>query len=310
MADAVKRGRRSPNAPVAAAGGTAGVTWSVLTLAAEAGRAEELAAWARAAFKVEPVELLKPASDLAWVELYFDNDVAALLAARAVARHPLVRAQAVRLCRPRDWQRFWRRHFRTFRIGRLRIVPAWEQRGRLRGAVDVVVDPGLSFGTGSHFTTRFCLERIEALCRRDPPASMLDAGAGSAILAIAAACLGVRRALATDFDPLAVDQARVNVRVNGVARRVRVECGDLLAAFPEGRFELVCANLFGPLLMRLAPELAAASAGPLVLSGIREAEGDAVAAAFEAEGFAEEVRDGDGEWCGLQLRRAGAGLQR
>lgn len=282
----------------------ADITWSVVTLAADEPDAEAISDWARGAFGVEPVELRKPESRRVWIELYFENDVAALLAARAAAHHPRVRAHAVRLCRPRDWQRFWRHHFHAFRIGRLRIVPAWERRGPVRGAVDVVVDPGLSFGTGSHFTTRFCLERIEALCRRRPPADMLDAGAGSAILAIAAAKLGVRHALATDFDPLAVDQARANVRLNRVVRRVKVECADILEQPPKGRFALVCANLYGPLLMRVAGDLARVAAGPLVLSGIREAEGDAVAAVFEAQGFAEEIRDGDGEWCGMQLRRS------
>jgi ribosomal protein L11 methyltransferase len=157
----------------------------------------------------------------------------------------------------------------------------------------------MSFGTGDHITTRFCLEAIDRLCRPRPAASLLDAGTGSGILAIAAAKLGVPRIVAIDSDPLAVAQARENLRMNRVAGRVRLRTGDITSAAPLGRFDVVCANLFGGLLIRAAARLCRAARRRLVLGGIREIEADAVADAYAALGAREIERDGDGEWCGL-----------
>ena len=289
---------------------SAALTYSVVTVATDAAHGEALAEWIRGAFGVEPVELQKPGGARVWLDSYFEDDVSALLAARVAERHPLARGVSVRTCRPRDWQRFWRRHFPVRRIGRaLRIVPVWERAKtpKLRGMQDILVNPGLSFGTGTHFTTAFCLEQIEAVCREAPPASLLDVGTGSGILAIAAAKLGVRHVVATDFDAQALEQARENVRLNGVALRVELSVADITSAAPGDRYEVVCANLFGHLLIRCADVLVAATGGILILSGIREIEADAVAGAFAAHGLEEEVRDGDGEWCGLRFRVAGAG---
>ena len=282
-------------------------TYSVLTLEAVLADGEALADWARSAFGVEPVRLEKPGETRTWLDLYFEDDVRAMLAARAAARRPDVRGHALRLCRPRDWQRFWRRHFPVTRIGRrLRIVPVWSRARTpvLRGVRDLVINPGLSFGTGTHFTTRFCLERIEALCGgRRRPASMLDVGTGSGILAIAAAKLGVRRVEGTDHDALALDQARDNLRLNHVVRRVRLSVADVTREALPGRFDLVAANLYGGLLLQCAPAVAAACGQHLVLSGIREAEADAIAEVFALQELDEILRDGDGEWCGLEFRR-------
>lgn len=280
--------------------------YSVLTLEAALEDGESLADWARRAFGIEPVRLEKPGETRTWLDLYFEDDVRALLAARVAARRPEVRGHALRLCRPRDWQRFWQRHFPVTRISRrLRIVPVWK-RGRVRflcGVRDLLIHPGLSFGTGTHFTTRFCLERIDVLCGGRRPASLLDIGAGSGILAIAAAKLGVQRVAAIDHDAQALEQARENLRVNRVARRVRLAVADIAREPPPGRFEVIVANLYGGLLLQCAPAIAAACGRHLVLSGIREVEADAVAEGFEAQGFEETLRDGDGEWCGMEFQR-------
>jgi ribosomal protein L11 methyltransferase len=218
-----------------------------------------------------------------------------------------VRVAALRGVRARDWRRFWRRHFRAQAIGaRLAVVPAWQRasaRRRWPRRRAVVLDPGLSFGTGDHFTTRFCLEQIDARCAGRPPRSLLDVGTGSGVLAIAAAKLGVARVVATDHDPQALAAAARNARANRVAGRVRLEAADIAVRPPRGRFDIVCANLHGRLLAGAAPRLAAACRRVLVASGLREEEADAVAAAFAAEGLVERVRDGDGEWCGLVLER-------
>ncbi len=275
--------------------------YTVLTLETGAETAEALAERACAAFGVEPVQLLKPNAARAWVDLYFADGAAALLAARVVERWPDVWGQGIRAVAPQDWQRFWRRHFHARRIGEsLWIVPVWDRRTRPpRGARTIRMEPGLSFGTGDHFTTRYCLEAIERLCRSRAPRTLLDVGAGSGILAIAAARLGVRSVLATDNDLQALAQARKNAKRNRVLDRIRFRAADILASPPRKRFDAVCANLYGGLLIRAAEALTSAARDRLILSGIREAEADAVAEAYVARGAREIERDGDGEWCGM-----------
>ncbi len=275
---------------------------AVLTVETDASRAEALAAQLEARWQRPSVIVQRPLAERAWIELYFDRDIEAFLAAVAVRNWPGVRAAQPRVCRKRDWQSFWKDHFKIRDIGqRLRIQPIWEKRAvPPNGRARIWLDPGLSFGTGEHFTTRFCLEQLDRLCRVARIRSMLDVGTGSGILAIAAARLGVSRVCAFDYDPQAVAQARANARRNRVGARVRINARDLAASgLPKGRFDLVCANVYSRLLIEAAPALARAARAHVAMSGIREPELDGVAEAFLALGMRETVRDGDGEWGGL-----------
>lgn len=276
---------------------------TVLTLETTAARADPLAAELEARLRKPVVQLQRPGADHTWLELYFDHEVEALLAQRALARLPGVLGSGLRGCANRDWQSFWKHHFHAHDVGqRLRIVPVWEERtDRARGRLRLVLDPGLSFGTGEHFTTRFCLESIDRLCRKPLPASLLDVGTGSGILALAAARLGVRRVVAYDNDPLCLVHARANLRRNGLAGRVKLGTHDLLKDPPPGRFDVVCANVYGRVLMDAAPVLAGCTRRQLVLSGLREHELDGVADTFQALGGREVARDGDGQWGGLVM---------
>ncbi len=278
--------------------------WTVVTLLTRRGDAARVASWVRRASGLEPVTLLKPRDTRAWIDLYLPpgRDAAPLMA--AARRRAGVLATATRLFVQGDWQRRWQARFPPLRIGRLRIVCGRDAGRRARGTVQIRLDPGLSFGTGHHFTTRFCLERISELCRgRDRPKTVLDLGTGSGILAIAAVRLGVLRVTAADNDAAAVEQARENARRNRAADRIRFEVADVLRRPPGGRYDLVVANLYGRLLARAAAALAAVTRRYLVVSGLREEEGDEVAAALAAEGLEEVLRDGDGEWCGMEFRR-------
>jgi ribosomal protein L11 methyltransferase len=275
---------------------------AVLTIETNARRAEALAARLEARWQHPPVIVQRPFADRAWIDLYFDRDIEAFLAAVAIRNWPGVRAAQPRVCRQRDWQSFWRDHFKIRDVGRrLRIQPVWEKRAALpKGRKRIWLDPGLSFGTGEHFTTRFCLEQIDRLSAGGRARSVLDVGTGSGILAIAAARLGVPRVVAIDYDPQAVAQARANARLNRIGTRVRFAVRDFAAkGLPKGRFDLVCANVYSRLLTDAAPALARAARAHVVLSGIREAELDGVADAYLALGMRETVRDGDGEWGGL-----------
>lgn len=257
--------------------------------------------WIAEAFGHPTVQLTRPNSRQAWIEVYFDNHAAAALAAEVVRARRGVRGAIVRVTRTHDWLTFWKHHFKPVNIGdRLRICPVWEKKAaRVKGRETILVDPGLSFGTGEHFTTRFCLEMVDRLCQNSAPVSMLDVGTGSGILAIAALKLGCRRALGTDNDATALEQAVKNAALNGVADRLKLKVQDITAASPRIRYDLVCANILAPVLQQVAPALVAVTRRHLVLSGIREMELDSVAEPYLQQGGREIGRDGDGEWGGL-----------
>lgn len=190
-----------------------------------------------------------------------------------------------------SWQDAMRAFHRPIDVGgRLRVRPPWE--GPVPGVLDVVIDPGMAFGTGQHATTRGCLE----LMLRVPPGPALDAGCGSGVLAIAARRLGWGPVTAVDADPLAVEATLANARANGVALNVaRREIGrDPLPAVP-----VVLANLTADLLAVLADALEDAPPRRAVLSGLRPAESRAVEERFAALGLRlADRRDAD-DWSAL-----------
>ena len=185
----------------------------------------------------------------------------------------------------RLWEMDWRVHFQPVRSGRsLVVVPPWD-RGTHAGRTRVVIHPGMAFGTGQHATTLGCLEALEGLAV-PPPASALDVGTGTGVLAIALAKLGVKKVLGIDLDPQAISAARGNVRRNAIGGRVRLACAPLERAVPAprtgGGYPLVVANLYVDVLVDLAWALAArvAPGGHLVTSGVLRSQQARVRAAY------------------------------
>ncbi|HVR36626.1 MAG TPA: 50S ribosomal protein L11 methyltransferase [Methylomirabilota bacterium] len=179
----------------------------------------------------------------------------------------------VRTIPRQDWSESWKHHFKPIEIGeRLLLKPGWSRRKPRPGQAVVVLDPGLSFGTGQHATTRFCLRELVARRKSGKPQALLDIGTGSGILAIAAAKLGYQPVDAFDFDPESVRAARANSETNCTADLIRIERRDLrkLPIRAARRYDVVCANLLLDLLLeeririlnRLAP------GGILILAGI------------------------------------------
>jgi ribosomal protein L11 methyltransferase len=156
---------------------------------------------------------------------------------------------AIKRLRRENWAESWKRHFPPIEVGRrLLIKPGWSRRRARPGQRVVILDPGLSFGTGQHPTTMFCLQQL-ARCRRHGVAqSLLDIGCGSGILAIAAAKLGYSPVWAIDNDPEAVCASRHNIKRNNV--RVVVRRADLtrLPLASRRRYDVICANLICDLL--------------------------------------------------------------
>jgi ribosomal protein L11 methyltransferase len=166
----------------------------------------------------------------------------------------------------------------------------------------VVIDPGLSFGTGQHPTTRFCLEQLTAAHCPGFRQSFLDVGTGSGILAIAAAKLGYGPVRALDFDPAAVRVAKENAKKNGV--KVVVAKEDITELAPKSaRYDVVCANLTADLLENCPGTLKrlVKPAGRLVLAGILRTQIDSVQKCFEKRGFSVTARSSQGEWESLAL---------
>lgn len=200
--------------------------------------------------------------------------------------------------RAQDWAESWKRHFQPLEIAqRLLVRPSWSRRRAKRGQAVVVLDPGLSFGTGQHPTTRFCLRQI-ADSRGVEGQSFLDIGTGSGILAIAAAKLGYSPVEAFDFDPTAVRIARQNAGKNHAQLRLR-QC-DLakLALKAPRQFNLVCANLTCDLLTSEREKIVARVRpdGKLVLAGILNRQFPAVRRAFTSMGMRVLQSDHTGEW--------------
>lgn len=196
----------------------------------------------------------------------------------------------VRKLRREDWAESWKRHFKPLEFGRALLVkPSWSRRRPRAGQSVVVLDPGLSFGTGQHPTTRFCLEQLVAFRRVGERQAFLDVGTGSGLLAIAAAKLGYAPVEAFDCDPAAVRVARENARRNGVLSRLRLRGADLtrLPAAGGRRFDLICANLQFDLLLLERHRLMARlrPGGRLVLAGVLRAEFPALRRAFTASGL-------------------------
>jgi ribosomal protein L11 methyltransferase len=202
----------------------------------------------------------------------------------------------------RDWRHSWKRHFRPISIGtRLLLRPSWSRRRAKPGQAVVVLDPGLSFGTGQHPTTSFCLRELVRLRRAVVRQSFLDLGTGSGILAIAAAKLGYAPIGALDNDPECVRVTRRNAARNRVADRLEVRQADVtrLPRRPPARpRDVVCANLLAPLLIETAPAIMAQvrPGGFLVVAGILKREFGDVARALEAVGGVLAAERIEGDW--------------
>ncbi len=203
-----------------------------------------------------------------------DTDVPALLAGLNLPESIEYQLETVA---EQDWVRLTQSQFDPIRIAdRLWIVPSWHEAPDA-DAIAIVLDPGLAFGTGSHPTTRMCLQWLEANLR--PGKTVLDYGCGSGILAIAAVKLGADRVVGVDIDLQAVESARDNAHRNAVQADFRLS-GNL----PEGDYDVVVANILTNPLKALMPLLAARTrpGGQIILSGILDAQADEVMAIYSA----------------------------
>ena len=200
-----------------------------------------------------------------------------------------------------DWKFAYRRHFKTELVSpRILVQPEWARLAVIR------LDPGMAFGTGKHETTKACLQYIDE-CAGDEPQSFLDMGTGSGILSIAACKLGYRPVKGFDVDRDAVAAARENAVRNGVESTFehfalgRVHPGEKVAS--AERYDLVAANILGPLLIRFADEIVTYVGRRLIVSGILTELYAEVRQTYEVRGFREVSNRAIGEWTTGLLER-------
>lgn len=186
--------------------------------------------------------------------------------------------------RDADWLHRWKRYFKPIQLSaKTWICPSWEKVDPAPSALVLKVDPGLSFGTGQHPTTKLCLRALETYLEKWAPNSCLDVGCGSGILSIALALWGRRNIVGIDVDPASPEAFETNAKLNEIGDAARFD--SRLLNELDGRRELVVANIIAPILKNLAPDLVkqTETGGHLLLSGMLEEQLDEVLVHFSEE---------------------------
>lgn len=189
-------------------------------------------------------------------------------------------------CKTEDWINNWKKYWHPVPVGKkLLIKPEWEQVDDTHGRAVLELEPGLAFGTGSHPTTRLCLEIMEDYIH--PASTVLDVGCGSGILSIAALLLGAKSAFGVDIDKLAVKTALANAEKNGFTPPVFDAVSGELSENVSGRYSVVIANIVADVIMKLTPQAAnlLKENGVFITGGIIDPRKDEVEACFAKNGF-------------------------
>ncbi|MBI5103238.1 MAG: 50S ribosomal protein L11 methyltransferase [Nitrospirae bacterium] len=197
----------------------------------------------------------------------------------------------------RDWNEVWKKNFSPIDVGeRFTVIPSWLNYDTSR--IPLIIDPGMVFGTGHHESTRTTLQLIEKLSARTKKETFLDIGTGSGILAIAAARLGFKKVTGIDIDPLCVDAAARNARLNGLDNIAIYECG---IDGVSGTFQMIAANLLSEILIGIAGSLAEHldTGGIAVLSGIMTRQETGVKQAMVSAGLVPQDQITEGQWISL-----------
>ena len=207
-----------------------------------------------------------------------------------------------------DWENNWKQYYKPMEIGeRLLVIPQWET-AELHGRVPLILDPGLTFGTGSHATTRLCLTALEKVVKEGD--RVLDLGCGSGILSIAALCLGAKEATAVDIDDKCLTVAYDNAALNGIGKDTyTVKVGNVITdeamrSQLGGGYQIVLANIVADVIIALAPLVRSlmAEGGWFLCSGIIDTRADEVAEKLRAAGLVLAQRQESEGWCAFTCR--------
>ncbi len=207
-------------------------------------------------------------------------------------------------CREEDWAESWKKYYHPIKVGKIVVVPAWEEYTPAEGEITVTMDPGMAFGTGTHETTRLVISMLQKYVKNGD--RMLDVGTGSGILSICASRLGASECKAYDIDPTAVKVARENIEASGV-NNITCDVSDLLRGVDKsgGKYNIVAANIVADIIIRMMPDIAdyMADDAVLIASGIICPRREEVEQSIAENGF--EVFDElvENDWCALAVRK-------
>lgn len=189
-------------------------------------------------------------------------------------------------CATEDWINNWKQYFHAMPIGsKLLIRPTWEDEYDANGRAVLHIEPGLAFGTGSHPTTKLCLETLENYINKD--STVLDIGCGSGILSIASLLLGAKHAFGVDIDSLAVKTSMANAKENGFDEKQFTVVQGNLSDKVSGKYSVVVANIVADIIIEFNKSVAdyLADDGVYITGGIIESREDEVLYSFEQNGF-------------------------
>lgn len=202
-----------------------------------------------------------------------------------------------------DWAESWKQYYKPVPLGRVTIVPAWEEYEAKPEEVIIRMDPGMAFGTGTHETTRLVIRLMQDIIIGGE--RVLDVGTGSGILSICASKLGAKSCNAYDIDPVAVKVARENAIADG-CDNITVGVSDLLRGvdLEGGKYDFCVANIVADIIIRMLPDVTkyVKSGSPLILSGIISERADEVREAVLAQGFTVEKEINENDWVGMLVR--------
>ncbi len=206
-----------------------------------------------------------------------------------------------------DWAEAWKSHYQPLRIAeRILIRPLWIDVELAPGDIEIALDPGMAFGTGTHPTTQLCLEALESAIQAGQ--DVLDLGSGSGILSIGAAKLGAGKVLALDIDPIAVEATRKNAAENGVAEKIIAQRGSLETVLHSARrFDLLIVNILARVILQMAEEGLAQILRPggcAIFSGIIDSQVEEVEAGLREAGLQPYARRQCGDWMLVIAKRS------
>ena len=200
-------------------------------------------------------------------------------------------------CRNEDWENNWKQYFHPIPVGeKLLIRPIWEEEFEAGDRAVLNIEPGLAFGTGTHETTRLCLETLEKYIKKGT--TVLDIGCGSGILSIASLLLGAEKAVGVDIDALAVKTAKENGEVNGFKEPEYTILQGNLTDKVSGKFDVVVANIVADVIIMFCKDVASfmKDGGVFITSGIIDTREQDVIDAFDKYGFKIKARHTKGGW--------------
>ncbi len=202
-----------------------------------------------------------------------------------------------------DWAESWKQYYKPVPLGKVTIVPAWEEYTAKEGEIIIRMDPGMAFGTGTHETTRLVIRLMQDELKGGE--RLLDVGTGSGILSICASKLGAASCSAYDIDPVAVKVARENVIADGCSN-ITVGVSDLLRGvdLSEGKYDFCVANIVADIIIRMLPDIRdyLKAGSPLILSGIINERAEEVREAVKSHGFTLEKEINENDWVGMLVR--------